>query len=86
MTGIRELLARFPGGKVDLVKMDIEGAEQDLLGHDTDWLESVRALMVEWHDDRADSRPLIEKVVAAGFQHRRLNAARQENLSLFVRQ
>ena len=85
MTGIRELLARFPGGKVDLVKMDIEGAEQDLLGHDTDWLDSVRALMVEWHDDRADSRPLIEKVVKAGFEHRPLNEARQDNLSLFVK-
>jgi FkbM family methyltransferase len=85
VVGIRELLRKFPNQRVDLVKMDIEGAEQDLLGHDTGWLESVRALMVEWHDDRADSRPLIEKVVKAGFEHRPLNEARQDNLSLFVK-
>jgi len=85
VVGIRELLDRFPQGRVDLVKMDIEGGEQELLGQDTDWLERVQALMVEWHDDRADSRPLIQNIVAAGFQHHRLNAARQENLSVFWR-
>ena len=85
VVGIRELLERFPQGHVDLVKMDIEGGEEALLSHDTGWLAGVRALMVEWHDDRADSRPLIQNVVAAGFEHRPLNAARQDNLSLFVR-
>ena len=85
VVGIRELLRRFPGGVVDLVKMDIEGGEADLLGHDVDWLAGVKALMVEWHDDRADSRPLISNVLAAGFRHVPINIQRQENLSLFLR-
>lgn len=83
--GIRSLLARFPGGRVDLVKMDIEGAEAALLGPDAGWLVQVGALLVEWHDDRADSRPLIARAEAAGFIHRRINAVRQDNLSLLVR-
>jgi FkbM family methyltransferase len=83
--GIRELLAKFPQSHVDLVKMDIEGGEAELLGGEANWLDSVRALMVEWHDDRADSRPLIAKVLASGFEHRPLNAGRQNNLSLFVK-
>lgn len=83
--GIRDLLEHFPGGEVDLVKMDIEGAEAELLGRDTDWLSKVKALLVEWHDDRADSRPLIANVEAAGFTHHRINEARQDNLSLFHR-
>lgn len=82
--GIRELLDRLPGGQADLVKMDIEGGEQELLGRDTDWLRRVKALVVEWHDDRADSAPLIRNVEAAGFQHQRINTERQENLSLFL--
>lgn len=86
VVGIRELLHRFPGGLVDLVKMDIEGGEEDLLGHDTDWLDGVKALIVEWHDDKADSRPLIRNVESAGFHHQRINTAHQDNLSLFVRQ
>ena len=85
VVGIRDLLAKFPHGRVDVVKRDTEGGEEALLGHDTTWLEGVRALMVEWHDDRADSRPLIQKVTAAGFEHRRLNESRQDNLSLFVK-
>lgn len=85
VVGIRELLDRFPGGKADLVKMDIEGGEEDLLGHDTTWLARVKSLLVEWHDDRADSRPLIRSVEAAGFTHCRINESRQDNLSLFCR-
>ncbi len=83
--GIRTLLGHFPEGKVDLVKMDIEGGEADLLGHDTDWLSSVNSLMVEWHDDRVESGPLIANVVAAGFIHKRINVKQQDNLSLFTR-
>ena len=84
VVGIRDLLDRFPEGRADLVKMDIEGGEEELLGRDTDWLGRVKALMVEWHDDRADSRPLIGNIEAAGFSHRRINAERQDNLSLFI--
>jgi len=85
VVGIRDLLDHFPEGRVDLVKMDIEGGEEVLLSHDTDWLARVKALIVEWHDDRADSRPLIRNVEAAGFVHRRINEGRQDNLSLFYR-
>lgn len=85
VAGIQELMARFPGGQADLVKMDIEGGEAALLVHDTGWLAGVRALMVEWHDERADSRPLIQNVISAGFEHRRINEVRQDNLSLFLR-
>lgn len=86
LVGIRDLLARFPEGWADLVKMDIEGSEADLLGHDTDWLARTGALLVEWHDDRADSQPLIQAVEAAGFRHQRVNVPQQDNLSLFVRE
>ncbi|OYW71065.1 MAG: hypothetical protein B7Z37_28785 [Verrucomicrobia bacterium 12-59-8] len=85
VVGIQDLLDRFPTGQVDLVKMDIEGGEEELLSHDTDWLPKVKALLVEWHDDRADSRPLIRNVEAAGFLHQRINVERQDNLSLFCR-
>lgn len=83
--GIDDLLARFPEGRVDVVKMDIEGAEAELLAEDASWLSRVEALMVEWHEDRADPAPLIRNVEAAGFQHQRLNVRRQDNLSLFLR-
>jgi len=83
--GIDELLAQFPDSRVDVVKMDIEGAEAELLAEDVSWLSRAQALMVEWHEERADPAPLIRRVEAAGFKHQRLNARRQDNLSLFLR-
>lgn len=85
MIGIRELLEQFPNGTVDLVKMDIEGSENALLSKHTDWLAKVRALMIEWHDEITPSPPLIQNLLSSGFHHRPMNAARQENLSLFVK-
>lgn len=85
VVGIRSLLDRFPSGEVDLVKMDIEGGEGGLLGGDVGWLRRVKMLMIEWHDEQIDSAPLIRNAEAAGFRHQRINAARQDNLSLLVR-
>jgi FkbM family methyltransferase len=38
------------GAVVDYVKMDVEGAEQQLLREHTDWAASVRAIKVEVHE------------------------------------
>ncbi len=35
---------------IDILKIDIEGAEKKLLSHDTKWLESVRVIFIELHD------------------------------------
>jgi FkbM family methyltransferase len=37
-------------GRVDLLKMDIEGAERDVLKHSLSWFDSVGALALEIHD------------------------------------
>lgn len=85
VVGIHTLLDRFSGGRVDLVKMDIEGGEAPLLSGDGRWLQHVGSLMIEWHDVIADSRPLIQFLENAGFKHRRINSDRQGNLSAFSR-
>ncbi len=36
---------------IDYLKMDIEGAEKELLQNNTDWLSRVRCLKVELHGD-----------------------------------
>ncbi|MFZ4763683.1 MAG: FkbM family methyltransferase [Roseimicrobium sp.] len=82
---IDELLDMLPGGQADLVKMDIEGGEGDLLAAPCTWLTRVGALLVEFHDEKTPSAPLIAAVEAHGFTHRRINATRQDNLSAFVR-
>lgn len=80
------LVARFPGG-VDLVKMDIEGAEGEVLAEGRNgWLRGVQALIVEWHPDRCAPAPLLAAVERQGFRHYPANTQRQDNLSAFLRQ
>lgn len=45
------LAEHAPGGEpVDFVKMDVEGAEAELLTRETGWAERVRAISVEVHE------------------------------------
>jgi len=45
---VSDLIARL-GGSVDFVKVDIEGAEKDVLATNTEWAEQVKTLAVEIH-------------------------------------
>lgn len=60
------------GSRVDLLKLDVEGAERVLLGDLADVLDRVRALHVEVHDFDAARRLLpgcLEILSAAGFTY-----------------
>lgn len=57
-------------GTVDLLKLDIEGAEFEVLHHVSGRLDSVQNLVVECHLDQsnfADFGRMLEELVAAGF-------------------
>lgn len=64
------LVNRFPADeRIDLFKIDIEGAEQELFEADLTWLQRVDCLVVELHADRVDSRAVISLLRAEGFSH-----------------
>lgn len=46
---LNTLLARHGWDQVDFVKMDIEGAEEEVLRRGTEWAERVRSIKVEVH-------------------------------------
>jgi FkbM family methyltransferase len=54
-TAVRALslaeLVREYGGPVDYVKVDVEGAERELLRDGTGWADAVRCLKIELHGD-----------------------------------
>ena len=51
--GVADLLREFSWERVDLLKMDIEGAELEVLSHGTEeWLDRVTVLAVEFHFQR----------------------------------
>lgn len=65
---VPDLIERFlPGERISLLKMDIEGGEEELFNGDTSWLSRVDCLVVELHTDRVDSRGIISALERAGF-------------------
>lgn len=68
-----EVLALLPGGRADVVKVDIEGYEGTLLTSENGWLDRVDCLLIEFHDEPLQASggkgPLIEVLKARGFSH-----------------
>jgi len=46
-----EIIARSGFERIDVLKVDIEGAEVQLFSGDTSWLARVGMLMIEFHSD-----------------------------------
>jgi FkbM family methyltransferase len=47
---IAQLLTRLGCERLDLLKMDVEGAEAEILRSSTEWLDRVNILIIELHD------------------------------------
>lgn len=61
-----EVLRQSPTGRIDILKLDIEGAEYDILRPPTPWLASVGCIVIELHGEAAH-RDIPGWLTAAGF-------------------
>jgi FkbM family methyltransferase len=48
-----EVLQQSPAGTIDILKLDIEGAEYEILRPPTPWLSSVNCIVIELHGEAA---------------------------------
>jgi hypothetical protein len=63
---MNEILADYGIEKIDLLKVDVEGAERRLFRDSPEWLTRVRCIIVEFHDGY--SLPdFVRDVSPAGF-------------------
>ncbi len=53
---------------VGLVKIDIEGGEQELLSGNLSWLERVQAIVIEFHPTLIDYQEVVSVLESSGFQ------------------
>ena len=69
--GVQDLLTEFESGRIDLLKVDIEGAEREVFQNGTDkWIDRIGVIAVELHDHIAPgaSQSLLEAL--RGRHHR----------------
>lgn len=67
---MQSLLKRHGYPRIDILKVDIEGAELELFGHALDWLESVQLLIIETHDRfRPGSDDSVRRALRHQFSH-----------------
>ena len=64
---IPEILALSPSGRIDILKIDIEGAEVALFSGPCEWLHSVGCISIELHGAVAKAE-IPKALVAAGFR------------------
>lgn len=68
---MQDLVARHHLERIDVLKIDIEGAEEALICEgDTSWLERVRYIAVEIHDEYVDGDRVRRALHDAGFTER----------------
>ena len=63
-----DLLARYEIPFVDLLKVDIEGSEVELFRWDSEWLERVGAIAIEFHGDSRERSGFDAVVARHGFR------------------
>ncbi len=69
---------------VDLVKIDVEGAEIGLFRGDVSWLDKVNAIIIEF--DAGDPRELAPIVEARGFRFVPAGSVRWNSMDFFIRE
>jgi FkbM family methyltransferase len=74
-----------PGTSIDLLKCDIEGAEELFIGNYPDLLRQTRVVVVEFHHDLCDTDRCISLLGKAGFSTLESSHATSTTLTTFVR-
>jgi FkbM family methyltransferase len=70
--------------RVDLLKVDVEGAEIGLFRAELSWLAKVNAIIIEF--DRGDPRELAPRIEAQGFRYVPAGSVWWNSMDFFVRE
>jgi len=69
LLSVGSVLAHFPAGtQVDLMKLDVEGAERAVLEGDLSWCDRVRNVVLEVHETVAPVQWVTEVLAGRGFE------------------
>lgn len=49
---INTLIEKYQIAEIDLLKMDIEGGEEEIMSHPENWIQKTQSILIELHDQR----------------------------------
>jgi FkbM family methyltransferase len=85
MVSVDSILEKFLVPQLDLIKIDIEGGEQELFVGPTGWLDHTKAIIIEFHPTLVDYSRLTRLLEDRGFDYIRANTAFSNNMDCFWR-
>lgn len=69
MLAMADLLAKNTVSEIDILKVDIEGAEQELFAACDAWIAKVRLIIIEVHPGIVDYQRVIRSITTHGFEY-----------------
>jgi hypothetical protein len=69
MVAMPELLTSNAIEAIDILKVDIEGAESDLFAECKSWISKVRLIVIEIHPGLVDYQRVIHSITTHGFRY-----------------
>jgi len=84
MISVGRIIQKFEITRLALIKIDIEGAEQELFNGPTEWLASTDAIIIEFHPTIIDDR-LTRLVSSQGFKFIPAHSLFPDNMACFIR-
>jgi hypothetical protein len=84
MISVDTIIKKFKVTSFGLIKIDIEGGEQDLFGGPTDWLTCTEAIIIEFHST-VDHLRIAELISSHGFKYIPAHSLVPENMDCFAR-
>ena len=76
VTTVPQILDSAGWDRVDLLKIDIEGTEQELLGRNNEWLQRVGAIVLEIHPNTSPEE-IGGFIAPHGFQLQRMGCGEE---------
>jgi FkbM family methyltransferase len=71
--------------EINLLKIDIEGGEQDLFMGPTDWLDRTHAIIIEFHEREVNVHQITTLLEARGFHYFPSNTLFPNSMDLFLK-
>jgi FkbM family methyltransferase len=85
MISVATIIQKFAVTRFALIKIDIEGGEQELFDGPTEWLARTDAIIIEFHPTIVDYLRLTGLVRSKGFRYIPANSVFPDNMDCFMK-